>query len=366
MDKWQRRFDEVHDASLTHELLVLEGAIPDGPSWGVRYALIKSPDGGVRAVQGWPPPSEQLNNLEGLWDYWADKGGGNGYNHEVAWCWTRPEYADEAVQHIEQTLRAEGHPLGASTTSEPTQQPIRASMGSDAPTVLDQADLDEVSEETEPGWSVPKDIADVLIWQVASQLIRRHPHDLWAINTFPLDGFYDCLSVVDQATMGQRVHVQLNRHGTSVAGAGPTLRQWPFYWHDQDRRTWLRHLEQQAGLEEPRGALPPSTAASLALRWIAQFMALQLASRVPWRSFGGLGPIEARPQALRESGPDDDPRFWRIGPVNTAAFIDPSIWVSVAGQLFFSDQPSVDLMSSRRPGTPISALVAQTVPRLLP
>ena len=49
-------------------------------------------------------------------------------------------------------------------------------------------------------------------WWVVSEVIRRHP-ELKVEETYPMDGFYDCLTIYG-VTNGQQVHIDLNRNGS--------------------------------------------------------------------------------------------------------------------------------------------------------
>lgn len=213
-------------------------------------------------------------------------------------------------------------------------------------------------------------LADALSWQVAAQLIRRHPRELWVINSWPLDGFYDCLCVVDRATMGQQLRLDLNRLGTGLRLTDGSVRRWTGIYEGSDPRDWVLALEAALGLTAQVGGLPPGTPSSLAVRWIAQLMLTQLGSRERWHTVGG---IPATPEEFpglvgSAEGSRTDTRYWTIGPGEgqDVTIRQPRAVVSIEGRLHLRGADPISLTEHHRSGGSITALVAKTAPDLLP
>ena len=132
---------------------------------------------------------------------------------------------------------------------------------------------------------VPRHVAEAASWRLAAELIRRHPDDLWAVETHPMTGQYDCLTILERS--GARHHTplfQLNR----MPGGHVTSRSW-FSTH-ADRANWLdvifssdmrreivAPLEQLEGLSVP-SETPPTTPQSIGARVIAAALWTRLAT----------------------------------------------------------------------------------------
>ena len=119
-----------------------------------------------------------------LWDYFIDKGGGNGISWEIGFLRiASPGDAPELVAHYNDRHALE-NPFGL---TEPATKP--------EPIVHDS--IDEIEQEAGDPCEdhvhvdMPFAAADALTWRLASELVRRHPEELWVIRTFPFDGFYD-------------------------------------------------------------------------------------------------------------------------------------------------------------------------------
>ena len=284
-------FDEdPQDPNLKTELLLIERAIGDshGP-WHVDGALVKELGSDPQWVDGWTD-DYWTADAKGLWDYLVDKGGGNLVTWEIGFLRiASPENASKVAAYYNEQF-SKGNPFGL-TKPESVPQPI----------------VDEVFEETEePNASDPCEehvhvampfaAADPLTWRLAVELVRRHPEELWIIRTFPLDGFYDCLSIrrLPDPLLSSG-SIEINRNGSHVkvgwlgnpddASEGEPLLSWGDSYAEPDPRTWLRILEATAGLLPPRKRLPPSTPSSLALRWVATFLSMQTGSRPRWTAW---------------------------------------------------------------------------------
>jgi len=125
-------------------------------------------------------------------------------------------------------------------------------------------------------------------WRLASELIRRHPDELYAIEMHPMSGQYDCLTVRRRrgGPIGDDESLfNLNRNPYGHV----TPRSWfkdegeRFNWLDVAlspdlRREIVVPLEREEGLEVP-SETPPTTNTSIGIRVIAEALAMKLHSR---------------------------------------------------------------------------------------
>lgn len=135
-------------------------------------------------------------------------------------------------------------------------------------------------------------------------------------------------------------------------------------------RQWIARREQDLGLEPPTNGLPASTPSSLALRWIAQFLAIQLASEFPWYTYSGTSDLTERSADLhlhhrewQASHPDSErARVWLLirGGDDRATF-----GLSDEGDLWTHDR-HVRLAEEHRSGASMTELVVKTAGKDLP
>lgn len=96
-----------------------------------------------------------------------------------------------------------------------------------------------------------RSVIDALSWRLASELLRRHPHDLWLNRGHPGGGLYDCLMIGSGSGLPK---LMLNREGTiQVHGRfGGGESDWrPASWEQYlraDPAAFLLALEAAAGL----------------------------------------------------------------------------------------------------------------------
>jgi hypothetical protein len=122
--------------------------------------------------------------------------------------------------------------------------------------------------------------ATAAYWWVATELIRRSQH-LALIETYPMEGFYDCLTLVGKSDAGP-VHIELNRHGSIhvhphhialMSGAD-------LIGHD-DAHWAVKEIERAAGLI-PSKKPPVSTARLVTLRLMARVVNYLVNDRSAW------------------------------------------------------------------------------------
>lgn len=116
-------------------------------------------------------------------------------------------------------------------------------------------------------------------WWLASELVRRHP-ELNVVETYPMDGFYDCLSVIGGSANGS-VHIDMNRLGSvHVHPKHVGLMSVDELVSYEDPLKGVRRLEEAAGL--PKGSSFSSGARIITLRLIAQTLALVVNDSSRW------------------------------------------------------------------------------------
>ncbi|WP_109686047.1 hypothetical protein [Branchiibius hedensis] len=266
-----------------------------------------------------------MENLEARWDYWEDKGGGNGISSEVAWLVTTPEFASEAVAHRNDLLYHYGHPLW--------------------PKGILKGDAD-FAWHLHPS---PPHVVEALAWSVAAQLVRRHPLEL---------------------TVGAGPHTTPNAVTILSDSPGVTTELGHFdpfdgYFRDhsnpvlqhvlalsvlgaEDPRERIRTTEERIKLVAPQGSsLPPSTPRSLSIRWIAQFLLIQLGSREHWfaRGNGIAG--------------------WTLG-AGLGERFEQRIVLNADSTVLIPGATPFNLASQRQSDESMTALVARSATTLLP
>ena len=189
-----------------------------------------------------------------------------GINYDAAFLWiASPDDAGDAFAHLDDGLRRNGHPLGLSPNVRPARTLVTSPPPDPAPSTVDPETEEPGPFEQEKYGPMPFAGADVLIWRLVTELVRRHPGDLWPVRTFPIEGVpYDCLTVRKLATPWTRPEIAFNRHGTHMRverfDVGPpldgTVLPWPNAFNETEKlgpREWLRWLESEAGLAPPAG-----------------------------------------------------------------------------------------------------------------
>ncbi|MGP6170378.1 TY-Chap2 family putative peptide chaperone [Microbacterium sp. A204] len=128
-----------------------------------------------------------------------------------------------------------------------------------------------------PGVSARHKIA--AYWWLASELVRRHP-ELNVAETYPMDGFYDCVSVGGKS--GDRdILIEMNREGSihvHPAHSGFMAVE-QVISHDDPLRA-VRSLEQVAGLA--KGASVSSGSRIITHRLIARVLTLVVNDVAEW------------------------------------------------------------------------------------
>lgn len=140
--------------------------------------------------------------------------------------------------------------------------------------------------------SLPYQVNRALAWWIAAEIIRRHPEEVRVIETHPVGGQYDCVSLYRRDADDSLIaHMNLEghiRHKPWFEGSGgepdsPVIDP-RFSWLEvlaaEDRRqNVIKALESVCGLTSPKKT-PPTVTKSIGPRLIARFAsALAFTSR---------------------------------------------------------------------------------------
>lgn len=132
-------------------------------------------------------------------------------------------------------------------------------------------------------------LAEVLSWRIAVELWRRFPDRFMLLELHPGGGMYDCLTLWERTQ--NRSVLEINRQGS--------VHLWPTSgdhqsWQDWDLRflavpplKFIDELTVALRLPIPK-ALPPSTAATVAYRFIAEFLTHTVGRLELWECRSGF------------------------------------------------------------------------------
>ncbi|TWE10465.1 hypothetical protein [Rudaeicoccus suwonensis] len=259
---------------------------------------------------------------------------------------------------------------------------------------LEHFDLDD--EENYAPSQFPRRLAEVTAWRLLTEMVRRHPGRFWIRDAWPIDGVpYDCLALCDRATLKSVLYVNRTGTGASVNTEGGPVVRWTSAWGDlveseastayrsaessdpnpfkaveMPIRQWIWRREIDLGLMPPSNGLPASTPSSLSLRWIAQFLAVQMASEYPWYSYSGSHDLTERTADLHPHhrewqaahSDEDRPRVWLLirGGEDRARYA-----LSDDGDLWTRTE-HFQLSRERKSGAGMTRLLVQTIGPDLP
>jgi hypothetical protein len=117
-------------------------------------------------------------------------------------------------------------------------------------------------------------------WWVATELARRNPQ-LELIETYPLDNFYDCLTLHGESSLGL-VHIDLNRLGSvHVHPDHIGLMSGAEIAASDDAHWAVKEIERVAGLA-PNETAPSSGARIITLRLMARVVNYLVNDRATW------------------------------------------------------------------------------------
>jgi hypothetical protein len=199
-------------ADLAIELLLIERRASSYDHWRVTGALVREPG---------KPPRWHDDQVDGsfsadpvtLWDYMLEKGGGNGVTWEVGFL--RIAAVDDIpaiIAHISEMFRQEPVKERPMPREDETVAPPQG--GDELEDAGESVAADPCQQHAHV--AVPLAAADVLTWQLAVELVRRHPNDLWILRTYPMGGGYDCLSIRRLPDVLTSNSIEFNRGGTHV------------------------------------------------------------------------------------------------------------------------------------------------------
>lgn len=137
-------------------------------------------------------------------------------------------------------------------------------------------------------------LRQALVWQVAAELIRRHPKTL-RLHMADIHQYGPALIPMQFNRHGQwqALHLMTWGKGMHITPCGQDWSSGRFNWLDvlltPDRRTYVvEQLERQAGLTPPT-TTPPTASTTIGARFVAAFMAkTALAPALKWLAVNGL------------------------------------------------------------------------------
>lgn len=117
-------------------------------------------------------------------------------------------------------------------------------------------------------------------WWMATEILRRNPH-LHLAETYPLDGFYDCLTLRGEVE-SRPVHIDFNRLGSVHVHPDHIglLNDWAALTHN-DAHHAVKEIERAAGLA-PTEAAPTSNSRAITLRLIARVLNYLVNDKSSW------------------------------------------------------------------------------------
>jgi len=224
-------------------------------------------------------------------------------------------------------------------------------------------------------------LAEPLSWRFVTELWRRHPCRFQLIETHPCSGQYDCLSLFNLD--GETQHaLNVSRAGSVHVHVENKSGSWPD-WAEQmltDPKHLLEEVESAMGLNAP-GKLPRSTPATLAFRFISDFLTHCVGRLEKWECRNGFWDTSGYGGGRRtewfeqfagiESGPparlpeaccfDSASGYWFLCKNGT-----PLLCVDAAGQAYNTKGETYDLVCNYRYRKSIWRLITAFAVDLLP
>lgn len=370
----------LHDRSeFPVDLVTVESMESDDPTapWTVTWAMVREGEVVTTLIH---PSDTKVSDPPNLnFEYWWEKEG-NFYNTVVFHHWVRSK--EEAAQivgvRIELLSTGEAQSISVHPASPELQGVLEKAFPEMYKKDEDEPMADQAEPDDEAGWSelelqrlreTPRQVREALVWRLLSEVVRRHPKDLW-IHVEGGGQYFRinlCRRIGDELRFVVCVNAQgINclRSGEVAAAAGdPTVTTgffWPRVFCDEDPRAVVREFERWVGLAQPTGPLPPSTRASLAIRWTAAFLNLQIGGRFRWTA------------RSRESWSGDDAWLATV-PQNPLQLlvctVDPpqAVFVlSPEGDLWGRDGSHLRLQDVHRSKSSMTRLLVKTAEAYLP
>lgn len=237
--------------------------------------------------------------------------------------------------------------------------------------------------------AVPRHYAEMASWQVAAELVRRHPERFVVIETHPGGGQYDCLSIYERGGEGDRPKFLNFAHLNRIPRGHITSRGWGV---EAERLNWVDvlfaddlrgevivPLEIYGAIESPTQS-PVTTPSSIGVRLIAEALSLRVATKKSLTALNGVadssygsgirGQLFAEFPAITDIEFESEDfdietvpayRYWFVctgangGSEQSALFVVDT-W---NGKMWFKNETEVDLMSLYRDyGSDITALAS--------
>jgi hypothetical protein len=174
-------------------------------------------------------------------------------------------------------------------------------------------------------------------WWIATELIRRNPQ-LELVETFPLDGFYDCLTVYGE-TNGTPIHIDLNRYGSihvhpghiGLISGSEVIAHASAHWA-------VKQIERVAGLN-PSDTAPASSVRIITLRILARVLNYLVNDRSQWaiRSMtpdGSYSSVPFMPESLPPGAKTPLPELFATGQLYSSFLHESGLKEILTGELY--------------------------------
>jgi len=171
------------------------------------------------------------------------------------------------------------------------------------------SDAGVVTKHVNVPWTMDDRYKLANYWWVVSEIIRRHP-ELQLEETYPMDGFYDCLTI-HGVSNGQQVHIDLNRNGSvHVHPDDIGLAKADEFFTEADPHSIVKRIEHAAGVSA-EGSVAPSTGRTLVYRVLAQVLTQLVTNKSAW----GVRALTPVPQGHAISIAVPDPEIRTSSPL---------------------------------------------------
>jgi hypothetical protein len=211
---------------------------------------------------------------------------------------------------------------------------------------------------------------EALAWKVIAEFVRRHPTRLWVATETHSVGSEQAFVIDMSAPMSHLILFGLPGENVAIYGDPSKQGSWrAAYDPERDPRDWLAELELAVGLRPDRSGLPASTASSIAIRLVSQFLLANLGARDPW--IAGSGRRWSRtpnlvPPEAQWVGKDHPDRPLLPLYVGTARADEPTFAVTPGGEAWLPGGASVNLLDTYRSKTSVTELAVAVLGDWLP
>lgn len=259
-----------------------------------------------------------------------------------------------------------------------------------------QGEENAVNHAAPPDVEVSRNLKEVIVWRLVSEMMRRHPDRLWAGQEFaePFGPDLIRVAVASPAFEGLFADFDLSQGQTvrfyNRAGSFDMINVWQLAVEVRDPRDILNHLTYDIGITDyEHGKVPPTSRAALCYRVIAGIMAATVLARDTWRCVNavakpdGQGGVSLRRDLLQAFSSLEvrEPRYSSLPDMATdSAYANwvitrdgkPQACISTDARAYLAAREGLDLMplfeATREGGKPgrIAPVIAAVGSSFLP